>query len=63
MGKGARILSTFVPLIALLGCDHVTKWSAKERLEGANPHELLGSVLDLRYVENTSESGCSGGER
>jgi signal peptidase II len=53
MGMGPRIFSTLVPVIALVGCDHATKWSAKERLEGAHPQELLGSALDLRYVENS----------
>jgi signal peptidase II len=40
-------------LLPLVGCDHATKWAAKETLEGRDPHQLLGSLLDLRYAENT----------
>jgi signal peptidase II len=48
-----RILSVLVPLLALVGCDHVTKYAAKAELESQPPRELITSVLDLRYVENT----------
>lgn len=40
-------------LLALVGCDHVTKHVAKADLEGHPPKRMLGSLLDLRYVENT----------
>jgi len=40
-------------LLALVGCDHVTKHVAKVDLQGQPPKRMLGSVLDLRYVENT----------
>jgi len=44
-------------LVALVGCDHVTKHVAKADLQGRPPQALIGSkvdsVLDLRYVENT----------
>jgi signal peptidase II len=36
-----------------VGCDHATKYLAKTELEHQRPRELLNSVLDLRYVENT----------
>ena len=40
-------------LTALVGCDHATKYIAKAELEYHPPKELIRSVLDLRYVENT----------
>jgi len=40
-------------LLALVGCDHVTKQVAKADLQGQPPRPMLGSVLELRYVENT----------
>jgi len=40
-------------LVALVGCDHVTKHAAKADLQGHPPRQMLGSVLELRYVENT----------
>jgi signal peptidase II len=40
-------------LVGLVGCDHVTKLAAKAELESAPPRAVVGSVLDLRYVENT----------
>ena len=42
-----------LPLVGLVGCDHVTKIAAKSQLESRPPHELIRSVLELRYVENT----------
>lgn len=46
----ARML---VPLTALVGCDHATKYVAKSGLESQPPRAVIGSVLDFRYVENT----------
>lgn len=40
-------------LLALVGCDHVTKHVAKADLQGHPPKQMIGSLLDLRYVENT----------
>ena len=40
-------------LTALVGCDHATKYIAKAELEYHPPKDLIRSVLDLRYVENT----------
>jgi len=40
-------------LVALVGCDHVTKLAAKAELETHAPRPLITSVLDLRYTENT----------
>ena len=40
-------------LFMLVGCDHVTKYAAKAELEGQPPRQLIASVLDLRYVQNT----------
>jgi len=40
-------------LVALVGCDHVTKHVAKADLQGHPPKQMLGSVVELRYVENT----------
>ncbi len=48
-----RLASIFVPLVALVGCDHVTKIAAKSQLENGPPRELIRSVLELRYTENT----------
>jgi signal peptidase II len=47
-----RWLSFVLPLVALVGCDHVTKSAAKAELESQPPRELIASVLELRYVEN-----------
>jgi signal peptidase II len=46
-------VALLIPLVALVGCDRVTKSVAKAALEHRPPHALLGSILDLRYVENT----------
>ena len=43
----------FAGLVTLVGCDHVTKYAAKTELEGQPPRELISSVLEFRYVENT----------
>ena len=40
-------------LVTLVGCDHVTKYAAKAELESQPPRQLIASVLDLRYVQNT----------
>jgi len=40
-------------LVTLVGCDHVTKHVAKADLQGHPPKPMIGSLLDLRYVENT----------
>jgi signal peptidase II len=53
MNRRARWLLVLAPLAALVGCDHATKHVAKAQLEHQPPHQLLGSVLDLRYTENT----------
>jgi signal peptidase II len=42
-----------VALLALVGCDHATKYVAKADLQGHPPRPVIQSVLDLRYVENT----------
>jgi len=44
---------TVVSLVTLVGCDHVTKHVAKAELESQAPRQVIGRVLDLRYVENT----------
>ena len=52
----ARVVSRMVflgLLLALVGCDHVTKHVAKARLEGQPPRDRVHGVLDLQYVENT----------
>jgi signal peptidase II len=46
-------LGLVAAVIPLVGCDHVTKWAAKEALEDQPPRQLLGRVLELRYAENT----------
>jgi signal peptidase II len=48
-----RLASFLVPLVTLVGCDHVTKIAAKSQLESQPPRKLIRSVLELRYVENT----------
>jgi signal peptidase II len=48
-----RTVSLLAPLIALVGCDRATKSVAKAALEHRPPRALFGSILDLRYVENT----------
>jgi signal peptidase II len=47
-----RLLLLLGAVSALVGCDHVSKEAAKGALEGGPPRQLLGRVLDLRYVEN-----------
>jgi signal peptidase II len=49
LSKRAALL---VAVVMLVGCDHATKYAAKSELENQQPHQLLSSVLDLRYVEN-----------
>ncbi len=53
MRKLWRWVSVVAPLVTLVGCDHATKIVAKAQLEHHPPRRLLGSVLDVRYVENT----------
>ncbi len=53
MTLARKALSILVPLATLVGCDHVTKYAAKAELESQPPRELIASVLELRYVENT----------
>jgi signal peptidase II len=48
-----RTVGTIVALVALVGCDHVTKHVAKTQLQDQPPHDVISRVLDLRYVENT----------
>jgi signal peptidase II len=53
MSRARKVVSVLLPLATLVGCDHVTKYAAKAELESQPPRELISSVLDLRYVENT----------
>jgi len=53
MTRGRSFGLGLLALIALVGCDHVTKHVAKADLEGHPPKPMIGSVLELRYVENT----------
>jgi signal peptidase II len=46
-------LLTVLALVALVGCDHATKYVAKAELESEPPRPVIGSLLDLRYAENT----------
>jgi signal peptidase II len=46
-------LSVVVWLVTLVGCDHATKVAAKAELEHQAPRHLFGSLLDVRYLENT----------
>src|SRR4051794_12608060 len=48
-----RRMSLLAPLVALVGCDHATKYVAKIELQDRPPRHLLRPLLDLRYVENT----------
>lgn len=48
-----RWVSGLSSLVFLVGCDHATKYLAKAELEHQPSRALLGSFLDLRYVENT----------
>jgi signal peptidase II len=48
-----RWISVVAPLVALVGCDHATKYVAKAELEYQAPRQVLGSILEFRYVENT----------
>jgi signal peptidase II len=53
MRRIARHLVLLCALALLVGCDHATKHLAKAELSGEQPRDLVGGVLDLRYVENT----------
>jgi signal peptidase II len=53
MGRSRSVALWGVALLALVGCDHVTKHVAKVDLQGHPPKPLVGSVLELRYTENT----------
>ena len=46
-------MSVLAPVVTLVGCDHTTKFLAKTTLENRPPRDLLTSVVDLQYVENT----------
>jgi signal peptidase II len=48
-----RSVSAVLSLATLVGCDHATKVAAKAELEHQAPRHLFGSLLDVRYVENT----------
>ena len=48
--RNVLLLAALVPLV---GCDHATKWAAKEALEDRPPRQLLGRALELTYAENT----------
>jgi signal peptidase II len=48
-----RQLVLLVTLItSVVGCDHATKYLAKDRLDGQPAISLIAGVLDLRYTEN-----------
>jgi len=53
MAKLRAHLSILVSLSFLVGCDHATKGIAKLELDGGSVRELIGGLLDFRYVENT----------
>lgn len=53
MNATRRWALTLLSLTTLVGCDHVTKHVAKAELESQAPRQVIGSLLDLRYVENT----------
>jgi signal peptidase II len=53
MSAMRRSASMLAGLVTLVGCDHLTKVAAKAELEGGSPRSVIGSVLELRYVENT----------
>jgi len=48
-----RRLVVLGALLALVGCDHVTKYAAKAQLEGGPPRDVVRGVVNLQYVENT----------
>ena len=52
MARRASQLFLLLFTVAMVGCDHATKVSAKSALEGRSPLDLLSGVLDLRYTEN-----------
>jgi signal peptidase II len=47
--RNLLILAAAFPLV---GCDHATKWAAKEALEDRPSKQLLGRALQLTYAEN-----------
>ena len=53
MSAFRRWAQVVVPLVALVGCDHATKYLAKTQLESGPPRSVIGNVLRLRYAENT----------
>jgi len=53
MTRIRSLVAGIVALVALVGCDHVTKHVAKADLQGHPPRPVIGSILELRYVENT----------
>jgi len=50
--RSAR-LAVLGSLVFLVGCDHATKGIASAELDSGNVLELIGGVMDFRYVENT----------
>ena len=52
MGRHLRWAALAAIVVGLIGCDFGTKELATDSLRGAPPVTLVGSVLDLRYVEN-----------
>lgn len=48
-----RQAATTAALVALVGCDHVTKYVAKSELQDRPARDLIARMLDLRYTENT----------
>src|SRR3569623_3443857 len=53
MTRIRSLVAGIVALVALVGCDHVTKHVAKADLQGHPPRPVIGAILELRYVENT----------
>lgn len=47
-----RLLLLVLSLVALTGCDHVTKHWAEANLRGRAPLVLVSGVVDLTYAEN-----------
>jgi signal peptidase II len=53
MAKLRAHLCILAALSFLVGCDHATKGIAKLELDGGSARELIGGLVDFRYVENT----------
>lgn len=53
MSERLRRVLLLAGVVPLVGCDHATKWFAKEALEDQPSRQLLGRVVQLTYAENT----------